>query len=157
MSVSIVHKFRFFCLAVAMVPSSAAQSLVGTTENNTLDRHIEVLLRSHFNIPINYLVLIGERKPSQFAGYDALSVTMGWNGKSSTLEFLIAKDNTRLARLEQFDLVNDPYLSIDIAGHPIRGNPHAPVTVIDFDDLECPFCARMHHSLFPKTLETLRG
>jgi protein-disulfide isomerase len=26
------------------------------------------------------------------------------------------------------------------------------VTVINFDDLECPYCARMHQSLFPNTI-----
>jgi protein-disulfide isomerase len=40
-----------------------------------------------------------------------------------------------------------------VAGRPIRGNPAAKVTVINFDDLECPYCAQMHQSLFPSTLE----
>jgi protein-disulfide isomerase len=43
--------------------------------------------------------------------------------------------------------------NIDIAGRPIRGNPDAKVTVISFDDLECPYCARMHSSLFPTTMD----
>src|SRR6185437_8671625 len=34
----------------------------------------------------------------------------------------------------------------------IRGDQAAAVTVISFDDLECPFCARMHQTL----LDTLR-
>jgi protein-disulfide isomerase len=33
-----------------------------------------------------------------------------------------------------------------------RGNPAAKVTVINFDDLECPYCARLHQSLFPDTM-----
>jgi protein-disulfide isomerase len=43
-------------------------------------------------------------------------------------------------------------LNIDVAGRPVRGNPTAKVTVINFDDLECPYCARMHQQLFPDTL-----
>ena len=46
-----------------------------------------------------------------------------------------------------------PVFSIDVAGRPIRGNPAAKVTVINFDDLECPYCARMHQSLFPPLFE----
>jgi protein-disulfide isomerase len=49
--------------------------------------------------------------------------------------------------LENFDLDRNPGLSVDIQGRPIRGNPDAPVTVINFDDLECPVCARMHQIL----------
>jgi hypothetical protein len=69
-----------------------------------------------------------------------------------TVDFLISTDGKTLARLETFDLAKDPVFSIDVAGRPIRGNPAAKVTVINFDDLECPYCARLHQSLFPDTL-----
>jgi len=36
---------------------------------------------------------------------------------------------------------------ITLAGRPVRGNPDAKVTVVNFDDFECPFCARMHSTL----------
>ena len=26
----------------------------------------------------------------------------------------------------------------------IRGNPNAPITIVEYSDLECPFCARHH-------------
>jgi protein-disulfide isomerase len=69
------------------------------------------------------------------------------------VKFLISTDNKTLARLETFDLATDPIFSIDVAGRPIRGNPAAKVTVVNFDDLECPYCAQMHHTLFPSTIE----
>jgi protein-disulfide isomerase len=71
----------------------------------------------------------------------------------TVIDFLISTDSKTLARLEKFDLLNDALFSIDVAGRPIRGNPAAKVTVISFDDLECPYCARMHQTLFPATLE----
>jgi protein-disulfide isomerase len=39
----------------------------------------------------------------------------------------------------------------------MRGNPDAKVTIVNFDDLECPYCARLHKSLFPDTLERYKG
>jgi protein-disulfide isomerase len=38
---------------------------------------------------------------------------------------------------------------IDASGRPTRGNINAKVTVVNYDDFECPFCSRMHTALFP--------
>jgi protein-disulfide isomerase len=87
------------------------------------------------------------------AGYETLPITFTRGAHVKVENFLISKDGQTLARLETFDLASDPVFSIDVAGRPIRGNPNAKVTIINFDDLECPYCARMHQSLFPSTLE----
>ena len=117
-----------------------------------INRRIEVLVRSQFNIPQDYDVAVGARTASQFPGYDGLPITLARGGKSQVVNFLISTDGKTLARLDTFDLVKDPAFSIDVAGRPVRGNPAAKVTVINFDDLECPYCARMHQSLFPDTI-----
>jgi protein-disulfide isomerase len=122
-----------------------------------LERHIEVLVRSQYNVPQDYSVTLGARKPSQIPGYDALPVTLSRGAKTTAVDFLISTDNKTLARLETFDLVKDPAFSIDVAGRPVRGNPAAKVTLVNFDDLECPYCARMHQSLFPATLERYKN
>jgi protein-disulfide isomerase len=117
-----------------------------------LNRRIEVMVRTQFSVPPDYSVVLGARGPSKVSGYDTLPVTLSRGEKSQKVDFLISTDSKTLARLETFNLATDPVFSIDIAGRPIRGNPAAKVTVINFDDLECPFCARLHQSLFPNTL-----
>jgi protein-disulfide isomerase len=119
----------------------------------TLNRRIELMVRSQYNIPGDYTIALGVRAPSQVSGFEALPVSIARNGKTTVIDFLISADGKTLARLEKFDLAKDPVFSIDVTGRPVRGNPDAKVTVINFDDLECPYCARMHESLFPSTLE----
>ncbi|MGA2653771.1 MAG: thioredoxin domain-containing protein [Terracidiphilus sp.] len=147
-------------LAFGMTAGCKAQSTPSQTappqqalDAATLTRHIEVLVRSEFNVPQDYAVTLGDRKPSAITGYDSLSITFSRKDKSKVENFLISKDNRTLARLETFDLATDPVFSIDVSGRPIRGNPNAKVTVINFDDLECPYCARLHQTLFPATIE----
>src|ERR1700737_774764 len=41
---------------------------------------------------------------------------------------------------------------IDVNGRPTRGNSAAKVVAINYDDFECPFCSRMHQTLFPELL-----
>jgi protein-disulfide isomerase len=130
-------------------PSSAPRPL----DTTTLNRHIEVMVRSQYGVPQNYTVTLGVRKPSQFNGYDSLPITLARGDKSKVVNFLISTDNKTLARLETFDLASDPIFSIGVAGRPIRGNPAAKVTIVNFDDLECPYCAQMHHTLFPSTID----
>jgi protein-disulfide isomerase len=59
--------------------------------------------------------------------------------------------------MDTLDLTKDPADAISIAGRPIRGNPAAKVTVINFDDLECPYCARMQQELFPATMDRYKN
>ena len=146
--------FAVGCKAQSTPPQTASQS---PQELAVLTRHIQNMIRSQFNIPPYYSVSIGVRKPSKIAGYDSLPVVFSHGSNETNEEFLISTDNKTLARLEKFDLVNDPLFSIDVAGRPIRGNPEAKVTVISFDDLECPFCAQMHQTLFPGHAGALQG
>jgi protein-disulfide isomerase len=140
-------------LMLGMAVGCKAQPAPIGSNDAALNRRIEVMVRSQFNVPQDFVVTLGARKPSQIPGYDALTITLARNGKQKAIDFLISTDNKKLARMETFDLENDPIFSIDVAGRPIRGNPAAKVTVISFDDLECGYCARMHQTLFPATLD----
>jgi protein-disulfide isomerase len=138
------------CKAQSAPPLATAK---GPLDQTAINRRIEIMVRSEFNVPQDYTVAIGDRKPSPYAGYDALSITLSHQAKNTVVDFLISADNKTLARLEKFDLANNPVFSIDVAGRPIRGNPDAKVTIVNFDDLECPYCARMHQTLFPSTID----
>jgi protein-disulfide isomerase len=39
---------------------------------------------------------------------------------------------------------------MDVKGRPTRGSKDAKVVVVNYDDFECPFCSRMHQTLFPQ-------
>src|SRR5579871_3529705 len=116
-----------------------------------LDRRIERNLRSYYNVPSGIKLVIGARSPSDFPGYDNLLVTFDNGEKKQEQKFLISKDNKTLLRLTRMDLTQDPYQStmskIDLNGRPVRGNKDAKVTIVNYDDFECPFCARMHETL----------
>jgi len=121
-----------------------------------LAHKIERQVRSFYNVPADVKVTVGAITPSNdLAGYDAVSVTVdGGEGRPKELKFLISKDRNSMLRLTKFDLTKDPFAElmskIDVSGRPSRGAKGAKVVVVNFDDFECPFCSRMHQTLFPE-------
>ena len=133
---------------------SAQNNQSPTSGDASLDRRVELQIRSYFNIPPNVNVAIARRSASEIPGYDKLDVTMSLGSRSSTHQFLISKDNSTLVRWEKMDLNADPMKSIDLNGRPWRGNKDAKVVIVNYDDFQCPFCSRMHQTLFPNILKT---
>jgi protein-disulfide isomerase len=143
--------FLFVGLA-ASAAVNAQSTAAAPAGDSKLDRAIKLTIRSQYNVPPDYSITLGKRSKSEINGYDQLPVTFtSGGGQTKTTDFLISTDNNTLARLEKFDLTKNPASMITTLGRPIRGNPQAKVTVISFDDLECPFCARMNAVLFPAT------
>ncbi len=146
-----ISRFLFVLILVAGVGCKAQTPSASNALQAKLDRQIRLTIRSQFNVPPDYTVTLGNRSKSDIDGFDTLPVTFSNGSQKKTTIFLISKDNNTLARLEKFDLTKAPGSGINVLGRPIRGNPKAKVTIVNFDDLECPFCARMHEVLFPAT------
>jgi protein-disulfide isomerase len=147
-------RFRFLAglLVLGLTAGCKAQTPVTSSPDPVLARRIEIQVRSQFELPAGVTIAIGARTPSEFTGYEKLPITLTLGAKSQVVDYLISLDGTKLIRRQDiFDLTKDPADAIPITGRPIRGNPAAKVTVVNFDDLECPYCARLHQELFPAT------
>ena len=59
--------------------------------------------------------------------------------------------------MTRLDLSRDPFVEvmkkIDVSNRPTRGDAKAKVVAVNYDDFECPFCSRMHQTLFPQLLK----
>jgi protein-disulfide isomerase len=120
-------------------------------------RRIEQQVRIFYTIPARVKVILGPVKSSEFPNYDALTITFDAGEKKQTYDFLLAKDGKTLLRMTKLDLSKDPFAEImkkiDVGGRPTRGNSKAKVVAVNYDDFECPFCSRMHQTLFPDLLK----
>ncbi len=119
-------------------------------------RKIEHQVRSYYTIPLDAKVTVGAITPStELPGYDAVVVNVDvGEGRQKDIKFLLSKDRATMRPMTKFDLTKDPYVElmskIDVKDRPTRGAKSAKVVAINFDDFECPFCSRMHQTLFPE-------
>jgi protein-disulfide isomerase len=147
-----LSKFRLLiAFTLLFVIASSAQS--PNPNEALLNRRIEQKVRTTFNLPQQIDITIGARTPSEIGGYDKVPVTLASGGRKTTHDFLISKDNTTLIEWEKLDLTKDVMSSMDLSGRPSRGNAQAKVLIVNYDDFECPFCAKMHQTLFPDLMK----
>ena len=113
-----------------------------------------MLIRSKSNVPPDYVIQVGPKRTSGVPGFSAIDVFFSSEGKASKpVQFLLSDDGRTLAQFSRYDISGDPKAIISDGGRPARGGPSsAPVTIVGFDDLECPFCARLHEQIFPALL-----
>ncbi len=155
------HIIRFSILflisCVACIAQSASQ-LPGLTGPPDLNTRIERQVRFHYKIPSDATLLVYSPTPStEFPNYDEVLVAIETKDKKQNVTFLISKDRSSLVRLTNLDLANDPFAEvmskIDLRGRPVRGAKSSQVVMVTYDDLECPFCTRLHRTLFPEILK----
>jgi protein-disulfide isomerase len=130
---------------------AATKLETGATLSPALAHHVEILLRGKAQLPPGSTIAIGPVQPSDVAGFHTIQVTFTADDKTShPVSFLISDDGKTIAQFIKYDISGDPRTMVSDAGRPSRGGPaSAPVIMVNFDDLECPYCARFHDSLFP--------
>lgn len=131
---------------------------IAQSTSSDLTKKVERQVRSYYKIPPEVHVLVGAPSASaDFPNYESVVVTVENGEKKQDLTFLVSKDRSSMMRLTKFDLNKDPFAEtmnkIDVNGRPTRGAKASKVVVVNYDDLECPFCSRMHETLFPQILK----
>ena len=83
---------------------------------------------------------------SYFSNLNTDSVT------KSELDSAVAKLEAKIASLPtnsgQPTQPTQP-VKISLDDDPVRGNPDAPITILEFSDFQCPFCARFYSQTLP--------
>jgi len=85
-------------------------------------------------------------EPAEIPGWKKGHLEAALGEQKQDVPFYVSNDGRYLFRSDVVDLTIDPFQAvmqkIKLDGAPSRGPADAKVTVVEFSDFECPFCAR---------------
>jgi protein-disulfide isomerase len=123
--------------------------------NGDVDAAIVQQLRDQFRLPPSETLTPGPLHASKTPGFLVTTVTATMTGstgpQTQNHDFFVTDDKKFLAIGDIYDFTKDPRKEalrvISLKDSPTQGPANAPVTIVEFADLECPSCAHMHQFL----------
>lgn len=108
-------------------------------------------MRERYVIPDTVKMTVGPFQDSPFADYYQTTLTLEDGKQKNSQKFFLSKDGRYLVEGTIFNLNGNPRTdivrSIALEDQPAQGSARAPVTIVEYGDLQCPTCGRLHEFL----------
>jgi protein-disulfide isomerase len=113
--------------------------------------------RKKSNIPPNATVTVKDLKDSPIKGAKQGSLEIANGPQVREMDFIVSSDGRYVVFAEVEDVTVDPFKKvaekINLKGKPYKGKDGAKVTIVEYSDFQCPFCARGYSTIENEVLK----
>jgi len=142
-------------LSLASIAATAALA-----DDATNQKIIEYYKRKS-NLPPEVQVTVGTITDAKISGAKMGTISMSRGGQTQSMPFLMSPDGRYVVFGEVEDVTADPFKAvaakIKTDGRPTRGPKDAKVTIVEYSDFQCPYCARAHQTVSDQVMKEYDG
>ncbi len=159
-----LQSFVVLGLLVAVLAVPAPAPAAQAPNQAAMREKIIQYIRQRFHIPDSVKLTVGDFRESVYPDFYAITLTLDDGKDKKSQPFFAAKDGRYLVDGSIYTLGGDARKDIiqliSLADEATQGPATAPVTLVEYSDMECPVCARFHETLetdiIPKYGDKLR-
>jgi len=126
-------------------------------EKTQIEQRVEQYFRKVANIPPGVTLKLVDVAPANAPGLLSATLEASNGADTQKVPLLISRDGRYFTQGQLIDLTVDPYLvtmaKISLKDQPMRGNPNAKVTIVEYSDFQCPFCSKAYQTIETQVLK----
>jgi protein-disulfide isomerase len=139
-------------------PPSAAPSEADTKQ---MEQRVREYFTETLTLPPGVTMKLTAIAPAAVPGLLTATLELSKGTQTQSVPLLLSRDGHYMVQGHLTDLTIDPSKAvmekIALKDLPSRGNPDAPVTIVEYSDFQCPFCGRAYKMLEDQVLKEYAG
>jgi protein-disulfide isomerase len=145
----------------ALLAFSFAAPAVPVQADDAANKKIIEYYRRKANLPPEVEATIVEVTDSKIPGAKSGTLKLTRGGQVQEVLLVMSPDGKYVVFGELEDVTSDPFKAIaakiSTDGNPVRGAKDAKVTIVEYSDFQCPYCARAHQTIADQVMKEYDG